>query len=249
MSGIGAALREARSRARIEIAQVEAQTKIRAKYLRALENEEWELLPGPTYVKSFLRTYGDAVGLDGRALVADYKRSYETPHGIDDHPLMGRTMAGGESRSFRVLVLVAVVAVLAAAAIAWQMTRPSEPPSPRTATSAPTSPVDDAAPTTSTPGSEASSVVEVDLVAARTVTVCARAGERVLVRQRELKAGQRATALRGRAILVTVSGPGIQLRVDGQPRALPATTNAAQSFTVSAAGVRKAAVGVTACRK
>jgi len=56
-------------RARIDISELEAETKIRAKYLRALENEEWDLLPGPTYVKSFLRSYADALGLDGRLLV------------------------------------------------------------------------------------------------------------------------------------------------------------------------------------
>ena len=44
-------------RERIDVSEIEAQTKIRAKYLRALENEEWGLLPGPTFVKSFLRTY------------------------------------------------------------------------------------------------------------------------------------------------------------------------------------------------
>src|SRR5579884_1691320 len=58
MPEIGATLREARMRARIDIGEVETRTKIRAKYLRAIENEEWDLLPGPVYVKSFLRTYG-----------------------------------------------------------------------------------------------------------------------------------------------------------------------------------------------
>ena len=47
MAEIGATLREARMRARIDVSEIEAQTKIRAKYLRALENEEWDLLPGP----------------------------------------------------------------------------------------------------------------------------------------------------------------------------------------------------------
>ena len=47
---------------RIDISEIEAETKIRAKYLRALENEEWDLLPGPTFVKSFLRTYAEALG-------------------------------------------------------------------------------------------------------------------------------------------------------------------------------------------
>jgi cytoskeleton protein RodZ len=79
MPEIGAMLREARMRARIDVSEIEAQTKIRAKYLRALENEEWDLLPGATFVKSFLRTYGDALGLDGRALVEEYKLHYEHP--------------------------------------------------------------------------------------------------------------------------------------------------------------------------
>ncbi len=48
-------------RARIDVSEIEAKTKIRAKYLRALENEEWGLLPGPTFVKSFLRTYAQAL--------------------------------------------------------------------------------------------------------------------------------------------------------------------------------------------
>jgi cytoskeleton protein RodZ len=84
MADIGSTLREARMRARIDISEVEARTKIRAKYLRAMENEEWDLLPGPVYVKSFLRTYGDYLGLDSRLLVDDYRRRYERP---SDHEL------------------------------------------------------------------------------------------------------------------------------------------------------------------
>ena len=66
-------------RARIDVSEIEAQTKIRAKYLRALENEEWSLLPGPTFVKSFLRTYAQALGLDGKALVEEYRLHHERP--------------------------------------------------------------------------------------------------------------------------------------------------------------------------
>src|SRR5919109_2974766 len=79
MADIGTTLREARIRARIDISEVEARTKIRAKYLRAIENEEWDLLPGPVYIKSFLRTYGDYLGLDSRMLVEEFKRRYEEP--------------------------------------------------------------------------------------------------------------------------------------------------------------------------
>src|SRR5580692_8447420 len=79
MPEIGATLREARMRERIDVSEIEAKTKIRAKYLRALENEEWDLLPGPTFVKSFLRTYAQALGLDDKALLEEYRLSYEHP--------------------------------------------------------------------------------------------------------------------------------------------------------------------------
>src|ERR1700758_4443020 len=87
MADIGTTLREARIRARIDISEVEARTKIRAKYLRAIENEEWDLLPGPVYVKSFLRTYGDYLGLDSRLLVDEFKRRYERPSDHDSRPI------------------------------------------------------------------------------------------------------------------------------------------------------------------
>jgi cytoskeleton protein RodZ len=79
MPEIGATLREARMRERIDVSEIEAKTKIRAKYLRALENEEWDLLPGPTFVKSFLRTYAQALGLDDKAMLEEYKLQYEHP--------------------------------------------------------------------------------------------------------------------------------------------------------------------------
>src|SRR5439155_20853 len=79
MPEIGESLREARMRARIDVSEIEAKTKIRAKYLRALENEEWGLLPGPTFVKSFLRTYAQALGRDAKALVEEYRLRHESP--------------------------------------------------------------------------------------------------------------------------------------------------------------------------
>jgi cytoskeleton protein RodZ len=84
VTDIGSTLREARMRSQIDISEVELRTKIRAKYLRALENEEWDMLPGPVYIKSFLRTYGDYLGVDSRMLVDDYKRRFER---LSDHDL------------------------------------------------------------------------------------------------------------------------------------------------------------------
>ena len=91
MAEIGASLREARMRRRIDISEIEADTKIRAKYLRALENEEWELLPGPAYVKTFLRTYADRLGLDGRMLVEEYKLRHERLSDLELQPISPRS--------------------------------------------------------------------------------------------------------------------------------------------------------------
>jgi cytoskeleton protein RodZ len=77
MPPIGETLREARMRQKLDIADVEERTKIRAKYLRALENEEWGLLPGPTFVKTFLRTYAEVVGVDPYLLVEEYRLTEE----------------------------------------------------------------------------------------------------------------------------------------------------------------------------
>jgi len=87
MPDIGSTLREARMHARIDISEIETETKIRAKYLRALENEEWDLLPGPTYVKSFLRTYADALGLDGKLLIEEYKLRHERLSDVELQPI------------------------------------------------------------------------------------------------------------------------------------------------------------------
>ena len=89
-TAIGDTLREARMRQKIDITEIEAKTKIRAKYLRAMENEEFDLLPGSTFAKSFLRTYADALGLDSHRLVEEYRSQYEPPHEGDLPPLAGQ---------------------------------------------------------------------------------------------------------------------------------------------------------------
>src|SRR4051794_19582598 len=92
MQAIGERLREARMRQKIDIADVESATKIRAKYLRALENEEFGLLPGPTFAKTFLRSYAEYLGLDGQLLVEEYRVQHE-PRGEEFAPIR-RTGSG-----------------------------------------------------------------------------------------------------------------------------------------------------------
>jgi helix-turn-helix protein/uncharacterized protein DUF4115 len=75
---IGNSLREARVRKELDFPELEQGTKIRAKYLRALEDEAFDALPGPTYVKGFLRNYADYLGLDGQLYVDEYNVRYGT---------------------------------------------------------------------------------------------------------------------------------------------------------------------------
>jgi hypothetical protein len=122
MPTIGDTLREARMRQKLDITEIEARTKIRAKYLRALENEEWGALPGSTFVKTFLRTYAEALGLDAHLLVEEYRAHHEAPTELEMQPL-GPPPAGRDGPRGRrnlpgppgpgVLLTVVVVAVLA----------------------------------------------------------------------------------------------------------------------------------------
>ena len=106
MPEIGETLREARMRRRIDMTEVETATKIRGKYLRALENEEWDLLPGPTFVKTFLRTYAEYLGLDARLLVEEYRQRYERPSTQDLTPFSAaRARRRGGRRQRRVAAM------------------------------------------------------------------------------------------------------------------------------------------------
>ena len=76
MFEIGSSLREARVRQDLGFEELEARTKVRAKYLRFLEEERFEQLPGHAYTKGFLQVYADALGLDGRLYVEEYNMRY-----------------------------------------------------------------------------------------------------------------------------------------------------------------------------
>lgn len=72
---VGNKLREARTRRKLSLADVEEATKIRGRYLKAIENDEWDQLPGDTYARAFIRTYGRFLGLDGERLAEEQRRA------------------------------------------------------------------------------------------------------------------------------------------------------------------------------
>ena len=73
MFALGSALRDARLRQDLQLEEVEEQTRISRRYLRALEEERFELLPGDAYAKAFLRSYAGFLGLDAKAFADEYQ--------------------------------------------------------------------------------------------------------------------------------------------------------------------------------
>jgi hypothetical protein len=117
---IGSSLREARVRQGLDFPEIERSTKIRAKYLKALEDEQFDVLPGETYVKGFLRTYAEYLGLDGQLYLDEFNSRYAT--GEEEPAPIGRPRVPGHRRvrvGVRpVLVALAVVAGLTVLVIA-----------------------------------------------------------------------------------------------------------------------------------
>lgn len=119
-TGIGATLRESRIRRKIELSEVEAAIKIRVRYLRAIENEEWDALPGGAYTRGFIRTYAIYLGLDGERLADDYRRATapaggeRAPRRVEPVPASAR---GGGPRISGRLLIAAVCLLLVALAV------------------------------------------------------------------------------------------------------------------------------------
>ncbi len=112
MFEIGNSLREARLRQGLEIPRIEAETKIRGKYLRALEEEQFEVLPGDTYVKGFLKTYADFLGLDGQLYLDEFNSRFAPVEEVS----LGQASAPRRRQRRRIesnLVVVALAGIVA----------------------------------------------------------------------------------------------------------------------------------------
>jgi Helix-turn-helix domain len=125
---IGNSLREARLRQQLQFSVLEERTKVRPKYLRALEDEQFDLLPAPTYVKGFLKAYADALGLDGQLYVDEFNSRFVA--GEEDAPFRAKRNASSRAarRVERLAVLVALVAIgLVTAILVFGFIFPNKP--------------------------------------------------------------------------------------------------------------------------
>jgi helix-turn-helix protein len=250
MADIGSTLREARMRERIDISEVEAQTKIRAKYLRAIENEEWDLLPGPIYAKSFLRTYSDYLGLDSRVLIDEFKRRYEGPSEHDARS--GGRVAARERHRDRPRdrdrrpgrlrppawspILLAVVIIVAILYVVGQSTSGSgngaaqKPPAHHHRRR-------HAGRTHKKPAPAAPARVTLQLVPTGTVYVCLVNGRGAkLINEQTFATGQTIPSASARRLLLTLGNASVQMKVNGKPVPVAASASAIRLLITPAAG-------------
>lgn len=249
MPEIGATLREARMRARIDITEVEQATKIRAKYLRALENEEWNLLPGSTFIKSFLREYADYLGLDSRTLVEEYKLRYERPSEQELAPIspqLGRDrrpsggVGGGRVAPRWLIVGAVLVLVVVALGVVGSLGGDDEPSdggtagADRTATQTTTTTRRPARTTeTAAPARATLRIVPIG-----TIYVCLVDGAgRVLIPGTQFEAGQQVPAQQARMLRLTLGNNQAELRVNGRAVAVPASATAI-AYEITPEGAR-----------
>lgn len=79
MENIGETLRQARLERNISLEEVEKNTRIRKLYLEAIENEDWDVIPGTVYLRGFLRTYAKYLCLDENEFLTALSKVI-TPH-------------------------------------------------------------------------------------------------------------------------------------------------------------------------
>jgi cytoskeleton protein RodZ len=135
---IGNSLREARVRRGTDFAQAELATKIRGKYLRALEEEHFEVLPAETYVKGFLRTYAEYLGLDGQLYVDEYNSRFVIGE-EQSEARARRSAARPQQRNRRieaniVLIALGAIAILTVIVISAWKASGGNPPAPKAVT-------------------------------------------------------------------------------------------------------------------
>jgi hypothetical protein len=230
---IGISLREARLRQGIELSEAEQGTKIRSKYLRALEDERFELLPAHPYVKGFLRSYADFLGLDGQLYVDEYNSRYVPG---EEEPLVQtrrRPPSRGERRVESRVVLLALAGIAGATALviaAWNST-PEQPQIPNLGTTpaaAPPAVQDEGRPATVTPKRRAQPAV------ARLVVVASRGPCWIEVRtgsprgrmvfRDTLALGERYVGRHRRLYLAAGAPANIDVRVNGKRQVVPSTS-------------------------
>lgn len=221
MFEIGSSLRSARERRKLDLADVEQATHIRTKYLQALEDERFDVLPGPAYVKGFLRNYADHLGLDGQQFLEEYNAQFPADEAPETAPLV-RVRRRRRLLDARLVVIPLAVAI---GLFVWRLSS-SGGSKPEQAGSVPPAPVHVAASTVkrAPPAPPRPKPARFDLVAARgpcwlSVRLDSDTGR--LLYERTLEAGERARFVANR-LWVRIGAPwNVDATLNGRRAQLP----------------------------
>lgn len=220
-SGIGNTLREARNRRKIDLSEVENATKIRVRFLRAIENEEWDVLPGDIYARAFIKTYASYLGLDGERLAEDFRGSGE---GVGERPVprvepaLSARRPPGRSRARGRILAVVVVAALIGIVIAIGLASGGGDSSQEGSGTAPKKGHSNSAPAAKAAEPGVGVIVE----ATGEVWVCLLdAKEEPVIDGAILAAGEREGPFRSKRFSVAFGNGSVEMVVNGSPANLP----------------------------
>jgi hypothetical protein len=224
-TGIGSTLRDARNRRKIDLSEVEDAIKIRVRFLRAMENEEWDVLPGDIYTRAFIKTYASYLGLDGERLAEDYRESGggggapERPPARIEPALSARRVPGRSAIGGRILVVV-VVAALIGVLVAIALSGGSGSSEKKSKVSANKGQAKGAQAKAAAPG------VTVSLEATGEVWVCLLdAGEKPVINGKILYTGEREGPFRSKGFSVAFGNGSVEMEIDGSPAHLPESSS------------------------
>jgi hypothetical protein len=244
-SGVGAVLRKARNRRKVELSEVEAETRIRLRYLRAIEDEEWDVLPGGVYTRGFIRTYASYLGLDGERLVEDYRSGVERWHRGPTAAGAGgseRNMGPGPSRRragapLSALVVVAVIALAVLIVIA--IPGGGSGGGGRTSSTTPSASGKGKA-KHRPPAAPRPAGVSVKLAASAEVWVCVlNARGKALIDGQILEAGAEEGPFHSGSFTMSFGNGEVSMLIDGREAKIPATSSPIGYAVDSAGAIRK----------
>ncbi len=230
--GVGATLREARAQRGIDLAEVEASTKIRARFLRAIENEEWDLLPGEFSTRAFIRGYATYLGLDDARLAEEYGRGYSPARPADRLPRIDSAppQLAGSVRPKRLsprlvaaiatVALVAVLVTIGLSSLGGGSTRPSRLHHQAGGGR------DAAAGHTEQPPAQEKPGTSLSLTATAEVWVCLLDEHgRALIDGQILSPGSEEGPYRSGSFTVSLGNGEVTMTVEGQAASIPQTPN------------------------
>lgn len=118
---IGEALAEARRKLGKSVKEVELDTKIRGKYIDALERDDFDCLPGEIYCRGFIKTYASYLGLDAEPLVQQFKGLHVQKDEYDISTVSSNMRIAQQQRPkwFKPAIALGVAAVIFVSLIAW----------------------------------------------------------------------------------------------------------------------------------